>query len=262
MMLRRWMRTLPALLGLAVAVAAPVAMADVTVLAAASMKNALEEVAATYTAETGVKVVQSFAASSALAKQIEAGAPADLFVSADLEWMDYLQQRKLINADTRRNLVGNALVLVAPTGSPATIQLVKGVDLTPLLGADGRLATGDPSNVPVGRYAKTALEHLGTWSAVEPRLARAENVRVALSLVSRGEAPLGIVYSTDAAVDKGVKVIATFPADSHPAIIYPVAVTTASTDPGADGFLAYLASGTAKAIFDRHGFTTPSDPKS
>lgn len=226
---------------------------DVLVMAAASMKNAVEKIGSQFQAKTGIKVTPSFAASSALAKQIENGAPADIFASADLEWMDYLEKRSLIDPKTRINLLGNDLVVVAPKDSTIAVDLKPGVDLAGLLG-DGRLATGDPSNVPVGKYAQAALTKLGVWDKVEPKLARADNVRAALALVSRGEAPLGIVYRTDAAVDKGVKIVATFPKDTHPAIIYPAAVTASTKNPNAQLFFSYLKSGEALAVFEAFGF--------
>lgn len=238
----------------AMMVAAPAAQAqDVLVLAAASMKNALEKIGTQFQAKTGIKVTASFAASSALAKQIENGAPADLFASADLDWMDYLQQRALIRNDSRANLLGNELVVIAPKDSTVTVELKPGFDLAALLG-DGRLATGDPSNVPVGKYAQAALETLGQWKAVEPKLARADNVRAAMALVSRGEAPLGIVYRTDAAVDKGVKIVAVFPAGSHPPIVYPVALTASTRNANAEIFYSYLKSAESLAVFQEFGF--------
>ena len=193
--------------------------------AAASLKNALDDVIAAYGKETGTKVTASYAASSALAKQIEQGAPAQLFISADLDWMDYLAERKLIDDATRKNLLGNSLVLVAAKDSAmGPVEIGQGFDLAKLLG-DGRLAVGEVKSVPAGKYAKSALEKLGAWGGVEGKLAQAENVRSALALVARGEAPLGIVYKTDAASDPTVKIVGTFPADSHPPIIYPAAVT-------------------------------------
>ena len=188
-----------------------------TVFAAASMKNALDDIDAAYTAKTGVKIVASYAASSALAKQIEQGAPADVFVSADTDWMDYAAGKKNINESTRVNLLGNTIVLIAPKDSKIdNVTIGQGFDLSKLAG-DGKIATGDVKAVPVGKYAKAALEKLGAWSAAEPKFAMAESVRAALTLVSRGEAALGIVYSTDAKVDPGVKIVGAFPADSHPA---------------------------------------------
>jgi molybdate transport system substrate-binding protein len=236
--------------------ASPVLAQDksLTVFAAASMKNALDEVDAAYTAKTGVKVVASYAASSALAKQIEQGAPADIFVSADTDWMDYAISRKNINEPTRVNLLGNSIVLIAPKDSKiADVAIGQGFDLATLAG-DGKIATGDVKAVPVGKYAKAALEKLGAWQAAEPKFAMAESVRAALTLVARGEAVLGIVYSTDAKVEPGVKIVGTFPADSHPPIIYPVAATTTAKPDAAD-YLAYLQSSAAKAVMEKYGFT-------
>jgi molybdate transport system substrate-binding protein len=224
-----------------------------TVFAAASMKNALDDVDTAWTAKSGIKVVASYAASSALAKQIEQGAPADIFASADTDWMDYAIGKNNINEPTRINLLGNAIVLIAPTDSKIdNVTIGPGLDLAKLAGG-GRIATGDVKAVPVGRYAKAALEKLGAWTAAEPKFAMAENVRAALLLVSRGEATLGIVYSTDARVDPGVKIVGAFPTDLHPAIIYPVAATTTAKPESAD-YLAFLRSSTAKAIFEKYGF--------
>ncbi len=236
--------------------AAPAALQDktITVFAAASMKNALDEANTVFTAKTGVKVTASYAASSALAKQLEHGAPADAFISADIDWMDYSAKKKTINAPSRVNLLGNKIVLIAPKDSKlADVKIEQGFDLAKLAG-DGRIATGDVKAVPVGKYARAALEKLGSWQAAEPKFAMAESVRAALALVSRGEAVLGIVYETDAKVDPGVKIIGAFPADSHPAIIYPVAATTAAK-PDTAGYLAFLRSAAAKAIFETYGFT-------
>ena len=224
------------------------------VFAAASMKNALDDIDAAFTARTGVKVAASYAASSTLAKQIEQGAPADIFLSADTDWMDYATARKDINEPTRINLLGNSIVLIAPMDSKIdNVTIAPGFDLAKLAG-DGRIATGDVKSVPVGKYAQAALEKLGAWQAAEPKFAMAESVRAALTLVARGEAALGIVYSTDARVEPGVRIVGTFPADSHPAIIYPVAATaTAKTE--ANDYLAFLRSAAAKAILEKYGFT-------
>jgi molybdate transport system substrate-binding protein len=228
---------------------------DVLVFAAASLKNALDDAIAAYGRETGTKVIASYAASSALAKQIEQGAPAQLFISADLAWMDYLAERGLVEEATRVNLLGNSLVLVAPKDSTVgEVALGQGVDLAALLG-DGRLAVGEVSSVPAGKYAKAALEKLGGWSGVESRLAQSENVRAALALVARGEAPLGIVYRTDAAADPTVRIVGTFPPDSHPPIIYPAAVTKGGDAGGAADFLKFLSGSVAKAAFEKQGFT-------
>jgi len=241
--------------------AAAVQDKTLTAFAAASMKNALDEANAAYTAKTGVKVVASYAASSALAKQLEQGAPADIFISADTDWMDYSIGKKTINEPTRVNLLGNKIVLIAPKDSKiGNVTIGNGFDLAKLAG-DGKIATGDVKAVPVGKYAKAALEKLGSWQAAEPKFAMAESVRAALALVSRGEAVLGIVYETDAKVDSGVKIVGTFPADSHPAIIYPVAATaTAKSD--AASYLAFLRSAAAKSIFDKYGFTFLIKPTS
>jgi len=226
----------------------------ITVFAAASMKNALDDVNAAFTKSTGIKVAASYAASSALIKQIENGAPADVFVSADLDWMDYGAQHKLIKDDTRVNLLGNRLVLIAPKDSKIDhVTIAPGFDLAKLAG-NGRIVTGDVRAVPVGKYAKAALEKLGAWAAAEPKFAMTENVRAALTLVARGEAPLGIVYETDAKVEPNVKIIGAFPADSHPPIVYPVALTV-NAKPEAAQYLAFLRSQAAKAVFETYGFT-------
>jgi molybdate transport system substrate-binding protein len=225
----------------------------ITVFAAASMKNALDEVDAAYTAKTGVKFSVSYAASSVLAKQIEQGAPADVFLSADTDWMDYAVAKKTVNEPTRVNLLGNSIVLIAPKDSKIdNVTIAPGFDLAKLAG-DGKIATGDVKSVPVGKYAKAALEKLGSWQAAEPKFAMAESVRAALALVARGEAVLGIVYSTDAKVEPGVKIVGTFPAESHPAIIYPVAATT-TAKPETAGYLAFLRTSAAKAILEKYGF--------
>ena len=241
---------------LAVIAASPVSAQDktITVFAAASLKNALDDINAVYQAKAATKVVASYAASSALARQIEQGAPADVFASADLEWMDYAVQKKTINESTRINLLGNKIVLITPKDSAQTnVTIGPDFDLAKLAG-DGRIATGDVQSVPVGKYAKAALEKLGAWKAAGSKFAMADNVRAALTLVSRKEAVLGIVYETDAKVDPGVKIIGTFPADSHPAIIYPfAALSTAKGD--ASGYLTFLRSNDAKAVFEKYGFT-------
>ena len=209
------------------------------------MTNVANDLNAIFTRNTGVKVTPSYAASSALAKQIESGAPADVFVSADILWMDYLQERKLIKSTTRFNLAGNRLVLIAPKDSKiGDVKIEKGFDLAKLAG-DGRIATGDVKAVPVGRYAKAALEKLGAWAAAESKFAMTDNVRAALVLVARGEAVLGIVYETDAKVEPGVKIVGHFPINSHPPIVYPAALTT-TAKPEADAYLKLLRSATAQ----------------
>ena len=225
----------------------------VTVFAAASLKNALDAINAKWTEETGKETTASYAASSALAKQIEQGAPADIFISADLAWMDYLAEKKLIKGDTRSDLLGNRIVLVTAKTDAGAVDIEPGFDLANLLG-DGRLAMGAVDSVPAGKYGKAALEKLGLWPTVEAKVAGAESVRTALLLVSRGEAPYGIVYRTDAAADPGVKVVGTFPEDSHPPIIYPVAITAESKNPDASAYLEFLKSPKAAALFEAQGF--------
>lgn len=227
----------------------------VTVFAAASMKTALDAANSAYMKQTGGQVTVSYAASSALAKQIEAGAPADVFISADQDWMTYLDDRKLIKADSRSNLLGNAIVLVSAKDKAKPVEIKPGFDLAGLLGADGRLAMGAVDSVPAGKYGKAALEKLGVWASVSAKVAGAENVRAALALVSRGEAPYGIVYATDAAADEGVAVVGTFPADTHPPIIYPVALVAPSPTKAAADYLTFLKSAPAAEFFRSQGFT-------
>jgi len=248
---------------LAVFAAAPARAQDktITIFAAASMKNAIDDINAAFAKATGIKAVASYAASSALAKQIEQAAPADLFASADLDWMDYVARKKLIKDDTRVNLLGNRLVLIAPKDSKiGEVKIGQGFDLAKLAG-DGRIATGDVRAVPVGKYAKAALEKLGAWSGTETKFAMAENVRAALVLVGRGEAPLGIVYETDAKIEKSVKIVGHFPEDSHPPITYPVALTV-NAKPEAARYLAFLRSAAAKTVFETYGFTFLIKPTS
>jgi molybdate transport system substrate-binding protein len=228
---------------------------DVLVFAAASMKNALDEIAAQWQRETGKKVAISYAASNTLIKQIELGAPADIFISADTDWMDYGQQKGLIKPDTRLNLLGNRLVLIAPKDSSVTADIRPGFDLAALL-KGGRLAMANVDAVPAGKYGKASLENLGAWNGVKDKIAQADSVRSALLLVSREEAPLGIVYQTDAASDPSVRIVGTFPADSHPPIIYPIALTKDSTSADARAFLNYVeTSPAADRAFARQGFT-------
>lgn len=233
---------------------APAAQAStITVFAAASLKNALDAAAASYKAQTGVSSQISYAASFTLARQIEAGAPADVFFAADKASMDYLAERRLIDPATRVDLLGNTLVVVAP----ATAQLTQ-LPLTPgalaaALG-DQRLAMGDPASAPAGKYGQAALESLKLWAEVQPRAAFADNVRSALAFVARGEAPLGIVYATDAQAEPKVKIVATFPESAHPKIVYPLAATTRGTE-AARGFLKFLRSGAARAAFEKQGFS-------
>jgi molybdate transport system substrate-binding protein len=227
---------------------------SILVFAAASMKNALDDIDVAFAKQTGITAVASYDASSALMKQIEQGAPADVFISADLKWMDYGSQKELVDDKTRVNLLGNTLVLIAGKETKlGSVTISPSLDLAGLAG-QGRIATGDVRAVPVGIYAKAALEKLGLWDAVEPKLAMVGNVRAALVLVARGEAPLGIVYATDAKVEPAVKVIATFPADSHEPIVYPVAATR-TAKPSAALYLAFLRSAAARAIFEHYGFS-------
>ncbi len=229
------------------------AKSPVIVFAAASLKNALDNLSSTWQQESGQTVKTSYAASSTLAKQLEEDAPAQIFISADLDWMNYVAGKGLIKPESRSNLLGNKLVLIAPKDSTAAIDLKPGADLAKVLG-DGRLAMGNVDSVPAGKYGKAALEKLGVWSSVSNKLAQAESVRAALLLVSRGEAPLGVVYQTDAASDPSVKIVAVFPADSHPPIIYPVALTK-KANAAAAVFLDYMESAKAKPYFEAQGFT-------
>lgn len=253
MTLRRILSLVVLTLASAFANAAERERVTLTVYAAASLTDSLQTVTDEFTRSTGVRARIAFAASSALARQIEAGARADVFFSADQDWMNYLEDRGLIKPGTRVELLGNRLALVAPIDSDVSIELAPGVSLANALGRSGRLALGDPDSVPAGMYAKAALTSLGAWSDLESRLARAENVRVALMYVARGEAPLGIVYSTDARVEPRVKIVALFPEDAHPQITYPVAATKVAR-PEAARYLAYLRSDAAKRIFTEAGF--------
>jgi molybdate transport system substrate-binding protein len=227
---------------------------EIVVFAAASLKNVLDDVVLSFRTDTGKSVIASYAASSLLAKRIENGAPADLFISANPGWMDYLAQRELIKPWTRSDLLGNRLVLIAPAVN-RTIRLAiePGFPLRTALGG-GRLAMGDPASVPAGIYGKAALENLGVWPAVSDRIAAAENVRAALLLVARGEAPLGIVYATDAAIEPGVRVIGALPRETHPPIVYPIALTSNSENPDAAALLVYLRCVHAHAYFEKAGF--------
>lgn len=246
--------------GLLVAPRAGVAQSkDMVVYAAASLKNALDEIKAGWQRETGKRVTISYAASPSLAKQIEAGAPADIFFSADLDWMEYLSGKGLIRPDTRENILGSRIVLIAPKDAVLSLELKPGLDLTPAL-EKGKLAMANVESVPAGKYGKAALEKLGAWAGVKDQLAQGENVRSALLLVARGECPLGIVYATDAAAEPRVKVIGTFPQDSHPEIVYPVAMTKDSSHPDAEKLLNYMRAAPARALFEKHGFTVLNRP--
>jgi molybdate transport system substrate-binding protein len=248
------MRRLAALL---LALAAPLAHADkVTVYAAASLRESLEAAARAYESASGDKVTVSYAASNALARQIEAGAPADVFMSADTDWVDYLESRNLVAPGSRRNLLANDLVLIAPAASRLSMKLAPGVDIASALGGK-RIALANPAAVPAGKYAKAALTSLGAWKALEGQVAAAENVRAALVFVARGETPLGVVYRTDALAESQVRIVDAFPAGTHPAIVYPLVKLRRSATPAADAFAEYLASPAARAIFGRFGFRSP-----
>jgi len=237
------------------------AQETITVFAAASLRNALDDVDAAFAKATGVKVTASYAASSALAKQITQGAPADVYVSANIRWMDFLDQKKLLVRGTRVDLLGNRLVLIAPKESKLDhVEIARGFDIAKLAGS-GRIAVADVKAVPAGLYAKAALTSLGAWKAAEPKLAQAENVRATLAYVARGESPLGIVYATDAHVEPKVKIVGTFPVGSHPAITYPVAGLAASKNGHFTRYLHFLQTPAAKAIFEKFGFSFLVPPK-
>jgi molybdate transport system substrate-binding protein len=255
---RSWIRLVAvsaaaAWLGITSLAAPAAAQEKVTIFAAASLKNALDAANSEWKKETSKETTVSYAASSALAKQIEGGAPADIFISADLAWMDYVAEKKLIKEDTRSNLLGNRLVLIAPKDKAKAVEIKAGFDLSALVG-DGKLAMGEVKSVPAGKYGKAALEKLGAWSTVEAKVAGAESVRAALALVSRGEAPYGIVYQTDAVADPGVAVVGTFPEDSHPPIIYPIAILSESKNADTAPYLEFLKSPKAAALFEEQGF--------
>jgi len=241
-------------LAVSLAAAVPVAhAASVTVFAAASLKEATDAQAKRFEASTGVRVVVSYGASNALARQIEAGAPADLFISADLAWMNYLDQRHLIEPGSRIDLLRNTLVLIEPSSATSKLSIGPGFALAAALG-HGRLAMANPDAVPAGKYGKSALMHLGVWTSVESKIARAENVRAALALVSRGEAPFGIVYRTDAMADQGVRIVDTFPPDSHPPIVYPAALVAGRASAAARALLDDLRAPPAQPVWERYGF--------
>jgi molybdate transport system substrate-binding protein len=254
--MRQRLASIAVVLGLTLAALpiAPARAADLLVFAAASLKEALDEHVGGFQADAGGQVVVSFAASNALAKQIEAGAPADVILSADIDWIDYLDQRKLLRPGTRVDLLRNRLVLIAPADSRTSLRIARGFGLVTALGG-GRLAMANPESVPAGKYGRDALRSLGVWADVEPHTARAENIRAALLLVARGEAPFGIVYATDALAEPKVRVVDTFPEDTHAAIVYPVAIVASSRSPNAQRFVDSLASPAARAVWARHGFT-------
>lgn len=256
----RWTRSLR-IVGVAAAMACALLIGpaaaqsrDVLVFAAASLKNALDDVNAQFEKATGKRATISYAASSTLAKQIEHGAPADIFISADLDWMDYLARHNLIKPGARKDLLGNELVLVAPKDGAAPVKIETGFPLAKLLGG-GKLAMADTSAVPAGKYGKAALETLGVWASVESQIAQAENVRAALALVARKEALFGIVYRTDAAAEPGVTIVGVFPEETHPPIIYPIALTASSTGADAASFVVYIESPKARPLWEKQGFS-------
>jgi molybdate transport system substrate-binding protein len=248
-----WKRRLPLVAGLLLLLAGLPAQADVLVFAAASATDAVTDIGKAYVASGGPAVQSSFASSSTLAKQIENGAPANIFLSADERWMDYLAERKLLADGSRRNLLGNRVVLIAPKGSTLKVEIGPGFPLARLLG-DGRLAVGDPSHVPVGAYTQKALESLGVWDSVRDHLAPADSVRAALAFVERSETPLGVVYETDAAVSDKVAVVGIFPEDSHPPVVYPAALVAGQDSAEARAFYGFLQGPEARAIFRKYGF--------
>jgi len=241
---------------LALCLVLPAHAQDALVFAAASLKEALDETTASFALGRAGRVEVSYAASSVLARQITRGAPADIFISADTDWADHVEKNGAAVPGTRRNIASNELVLVAPARSTVKLRLAAGVDLAPALG-NGRLALADPDTVPAGKYGKASLKALNAWTGVEKRIASAENVRAALALVARGEAPLGIVYRTDALAEKGVRIVDTFPPSTHPPIVYPMVVLKRSSTPVATAFAGYLTTPDARAIFERHGFRVP-----
>ncbi|WP_415183977.1 molybdate ABC transporter substrate-binding protein [Phaeovulum sp.] len=238
--------------------AAPALADDITVFAAASLKNALDAIAADWQAQTGDTLAISYAGSSGLAKQIQQGAPADIFISAAVNWMDVLEADGLLKPDSRTDLLGNTLVLLAHGADVAPVVIDANLDLLGLLGGD-KLAMAMVDSVPAGQYGKEALTHLGLWESVAPQVAQAENVRAALALVSTGEAPFGIVYATDAVADANAgntsTIIGTFPADSHRPIIYPAALIAGKDKPAAAAFFAALTTPNAKSTFEKQGFS-------
>lgn len=253
--MRSWIAGLVAVL---IAGVAPAGAADVTVFAAASLSDALQQIGENYQRSTGQKIAFSFAASSALARQIEASPGADVFISADLDWMNYLDNKGLIDHATRKDLLGNSLVLIAPKHARLKLKIAPNFRLAAALG-NGRLSIADPASVPAGRYAKQALTALAAWDSVAGRLAPAENVRVALAYVARGEAPLGIVYRTDALAEPRVRIVDTFPENTHPPIRYPAALTKGA-QPAAKSFLDYLGGPQARAVFAKNGFVLLPTP--
>lgn len=245
------------LLGVSMLISANARAAEITVAAAESLHESIDDIAKSFMAETGTLVKTTIAGSSQLAKQIETGAPVNVFISADKKWIDFLAEKKLIAQGSEVIVAGNALVLIMPADTAKTVEIDDKLDLASLLGANGKLATGEVKSVPAGRYAKEALETLKLWTRVEGKIAGTENVRAALALVERGEAPVGIVYATDALLSAKVKVAGVFPETSHTPIVYPAVVITAGDTPEAKAFIAYLKGAAAQAILKKYGFTTP-----
>jgi len=237
--------------------ALPARADDLLVFAAASLKPALDEIIATPEAKAIGEIKASYAASSQLAHQIEAGAPAALFISADQDWMNTVESKNKIVRDTRIDLLGNALVLVAPKDSTVKLKIADHFDLIGALGKDGHIALGEPNSVPAGKYAKSSLTALGVWVSIEPRIVSADNVRAALNFVARGEAPLGVVYRSDAVSEPAVRVVDTFPATSHAPIVYPAAVLSDHDTPAARRLLDLLHNPSTQTIFRRYGFDAP-----
>jgi molybdate transport system substrate-binding protein len=254
MTMRRLLGAVAVAMSVFCGVNSPAAGEPVTVFAAASLKEAMDEQARRFEGNTGNKVIVSYGASNALARQIEAGAPADVFISADLDWMDYLEQRARLVSGSRTNLLHNDLVLIAPATSRTTLRIAPNLDLAAALGGE-KLAMANPDSVPAGKYGKAALTALGAWASVERQTARTDNVRVALSLVARGEATLGIVYRSDALAERGVRIVDTFPEATHAPIVYPGALVAPQKGPAAKALLDFLRSASARPIWEKYGFT-------
>lgn len=251
--MRRFLQAAAVLTSLMAALPSLAQERPLVVFAAASLKTALDGVITSWQASQGRKVRVSYAGSGALARQIEQGAPADILFTADLDWMNWVEERRLIRPESRQEVLGNALVLIGPKDRPRPFALRAGADLGAYLGRE-RLALGEITSVPAGRYAMEALQNLGLWEGVKDKLAQSENVRATLALVARGETPAGIVYETDAAAEPTVTIIARFPPESHRPIVYPAAIVAASAHPEAAGFMAHLSSPAAKKIFEAQGF--------
>jgi len=245
------------IISLGLSISLSVKAESVTVYAAASLTNAMSDLEKIYEKQNKVEVKTSYAGSSTLAKQIEAGAPADIFISADTQWMDYLQNKKLVAANDRLNLLGNRLVLITPKGQSLKVKLDKTTDPNKVF--TGKICTGDTKSVPVGKYAKQAFTNLGWWSRIEPKLVETEDVRAALNFVARGECQVGIVYATDAAISKDVTVVGVFPENTYSPIIYPVGMV--KKNPSSTKFYQFLQSNQAKVVFKKYGFSVLASAK-